>query len=313
MDQPTFSTNDREYHEPVMTSEVVEWLSSASEGWIVDCTFGGGGHSRALLDRYSHVRIVGVDRDADALARGSGSDRLHLVRANYRDLARILGTDGIPDRVDGILLDLGVSSHQLDEADRGFSYHRSGPLDMRMGDDAERTAADIVNNADEAELVRILETYGEERFARRIARALVEERPFHDTVLLATSIADAVPAPARRSGHPARKSFQALRIAVNDELEGLSAVMADAFELLDVGGRIVVMSYHSLEDRIVKRAIRDRSRGCTCPPDMPVCTCGSSPDVRELTRKAVRPSAEEIARNPRSRSAVLRVAEKVAP
>ncbi|MCL1595515.1 MAG: 16S rRNA (cytosine(1402)-N(4))-methyltransferase RsmH [Actinomycetia bacterium] len=311
MDQPTASSNDREYHKPVMITEVVEWLSSAANGWIVDGTFGGGGHSRALLDRYPNVRIVGVDRDTDALARGTTSDRLRLVRANYRDLASILGTDGIPAQVDGVLLDLGVSSHQLDETDRGFSYHRSGPLDMRMGADAERTAADIVNTSDEAELARILATYGEERFARRIAHAIVQERPFHDTVSLAASIAEAVPAPARRSGHPARKSFQALRIAVNDELDGLRAVMAEVFGFLNDGGRVVVMSYHSLEDRIVKRAIRDRARGCTCPPDLPICTCGSNPDVRELTRKAVRPSAEEIATNPRSRSAVLRVAEKV--
>ncbi len=311
MDQPT--SPGRAYHVPVMVDEVLRWLAPASSGWIVDATFGGGGHTRALLAEYPDVRVVGVDRDPDALAQAVGDDRLILVTGNYRDLASIVGTGAIPHRVDGVLVDLGVSSHQLDEPTRGFSYHRAGPLDMRMGPDGERTAGDLVNTATADELARIISLYGEERFARRIAEAIVAERPFEDTTSLAACIADAVPAPARRSGHPARKTFQALRIAVNDELAGLEDLMGSVFDVLTVGGRLVVIAYHSLEDRIVKRAMNDRARGCVCPPDLPVCVCGIEPDVRVLTRKAVRPSADEVARNPRARSAVLRAAERVAP
>ncbi len=311
MDQPT--AHEPAYHVPVMVSEVVEWFAPVSSGWIVDATFGGGGHSRALLDEYPDLRVVGIDRDPDALAQAADHDRLRLVSANYRDLPSILGTRGLPDRVDGILLDLGVSSHQLDDPERGFSYHRAGPLDMRMGTDADITAGQLVNTASAGELEQIISRYGEERFARRIADAIVSERPFLDTTSLAGCVAEAVPAPARRSGHPARKTFQALRIAVNDELSGVEAVMGTVFDCLTVGGRVVVMAYHSLEDRIVKRAMNERARGCVCPPDLPICVCGSQPDVRVLTRKAVRPSQDEIERNPRARSAVLRVAEKVAP
>ncbi len=310
MDQPT--SNDSVYHLPVMISEVLTWFMPASAGWIVDGTFGGGGHTRALLEAYRDVRIVGIDRDPDALDQAPCDDRLTLVEANYRDLASIVGTLGIPQRVSGVLLDLGVSSHQLDDAGRGFSYHRNGPIDMRMGRDAATTAGDIVNAASFDELARILSRFGEERFSRRIAEAITRERPFTDTESLASCIAGAVPAAARRSGHPARKTFQALRIAVNDELEGITEVMADVFDCLEIGGRVVVMAYHSLEDRIVKRAINNRAQGCTCPPELPICVCGAAPDVRALTRKAVRPSQEEIARNPRARSAVLRVAERVA-
>ncbi|GMQ93469.1 MAG: 16S rRNA (cytosine(1402)-N(4))-methyltransferase RsmH [Acidimicrobiia bacterium] len=309
MDQPT--PGNRPYHVPVMVAEVVSWFEPVSTGWIVDGTYGGGGHSRALLDEYPDVRVVGIDRDPDALSRATPDDRLTLVEANYRHLASILGTRGIPDRVDGILLDLGVSWHQLDDPSRGFSYHRAGPLDMRMGSDARTRADDIVNAASVEELAAIMSRYGEERFARRIAEAIVRGRPFADTASLASCIAQAVPAPARRGGHPARKSFQALRIAVNDELNGLTETMSDVFDLLSIGGRIVVMAYHSLEDRIVKRAMNDRALGCTCPPDLPVCVCGAEPDVRILTRKPIRPTTEEIGQNPRARSALLRVAEKV--
>ncbi|MEN8237574.1 MAG: 16S rRNA (cytosine(1402)-N(4))-methyltransferase RsmH [Actinomycetota bacterium] len=305
--------NNEPYHLPVMVEEVTSWLAPAATGWIIDCTYGGGGHSRALLDEYHDVRVVGIDRDEDALDRAPPTERLTLVQANYRDLAGIVGTRGIPDHVDGILLDLGVSSHQLDTPDRGFSYHRAGPLDMRMGRDSDTDAASIINTATAAELASIISKYGEERFARRIAEAIVDERPFSDTAALALCIADAVPAPARRSGHPARKTFQALRIAVNDELNGLRDTMETVFDLLSPGGRVVVMAYHSLEDRIVKRAMAERAGGCTCPPDLPVCVCGASPDLKILTRKAVRPSSREIERNPRARSALLRVAERVEP
>jgi 16S rRNA (cytosine1402-N4)-methyltransferase len=304
--------NNDSYHKPVMVDEVISWLAPEATGWIVDGTYGGGGHSRALLDAFPDVHVVGIDRDEDALERVPATERLTLVKANYRDTASILGTRGIPERVDGILLDLGVSSHQLDTPDRGFSYHRAGPLDMRMGRDSDTDAAAIVNTASIPELTSIIARFGEERFARRIAEAIVDERPFTDTSTLARCVADAVPAPARRTGHPARKTFQALRIAVNDELTGLSNTMADVFDLLNPGGRIVVMAYHSLEDRIVKRAMVERASGCVCPPDLPVCVCNVSPDFTILTRKAVRPSSREVEANPRSRSALLRVAEKVA-
>jgi 16S rRNA (cytosine1402-N4)-methyltransferase len=294
-----------------MVEETVAWLETAANGWIVDATFGGGGHSRALLDRYPNVRIIGIDRDPDAVEQAFVDDRLTVVQANYRDVDSVLGTDGLPDRVDGILLDLGVSSHQLDIADRGFSYHSSGPLDMRMGPDAPHSAADIVNTYDAYELARILRTYGEERYARRIAEAIIAGRPFEDTADLASCIADAVPAAARRARHPARRSFQAIRIAVNEELEGLRGFLETGLDRLVYKGRIVVMAYHSLEDRIVKRTFVERSRKCTCPPEIPVCACGADPDLKILTRKAVKPTSSEIESNPRSRSAVLRVAERI--
>jgi len=309
MVQPT--THDRPYHEPVMLEQVLRWLERACCGWIVDCTFGGGGHSRALLDRYPHVRIVGIDRDTDAVRQAPDDPRIRVIQANYADIGSILDEDRFPNRVDGILCDLGVSSHQLDTDGRGFSFHRAGPLDMRMGPDAERSAAEIVNEADEQELVSIFRQYGEERHAPRIAAAIVGARPFASTVELATCVAESLPAAARRGGHPARKVFQALRIAVNDELGAVARFTEAAFERLAPGGRLVVIAYHSLEDRIVKRAFVERARDCTCPPDIPVCVCGADPDFRILTPKAVRPTPQEVERNPRSRSAVLRVGERI--
>ncbi|MDA2979579.1 MAG: 16S rRNA (cytosine(1402)-N(4))-methyltransferase RsmH [Actinomycetota bacterium] len=309
MTQPT--PRDKAYHTPVMVDETVFWLSTASHGTIVDGTFGGGGHSRALLNHYNELRIIGLDRDPDAVANSFTDDRLTVVNANYRDIAASLGSLDVAGGVEGILLDLGVSSHQLDVAERGFSYHSSGPLDMRMGPDAERSAADLINTESEDALARILRVYGEEKFARRIARAVVSHRPFQDTADLASCIADAVPAAARRSGHPARKSFQAIRIAVNDELVGLTDFMETGIDSLVVGGRLVVMAYHSLEDRIVKRALVARSRTCVCPPDLPQCACGASPDFSILSRKAIKPTQDEVAANPRARSAVMRVAERI--
>jgi 16S rRNA (cytosine1402-N4)-methyltransferase len=308
MDQPTPS--NRTYHEPVMVDEVLAWLEPAAAGWIVDCTYGGGGHSHALLRRFPLARVVGIDRDPDALRQAEDHPRLVVVEANYRAIANVLADERFPDRVDGILLDLGVSSYQLDASERGFSYRASGPLDMRMGPDAPRSAAELVNTASEDELADILRRYGEERFARRISRAIVQQRPFSTTGELAECIASAVPAAARRAKHPARRSFQAIRIAVNDELAGLSDVLDASIDLLAPGGRIVVIAYHSLEDRIVKRLFADRSTTCTCPPELPVCACGADPDVIVLTRKAQKPSVDEVARNPRARSAVLRAAER---
>ncbi|GMQ93077.1 MAG: 16S rRNA (cytosine(1402)-N(4))-methyltransferase RsmH [Acidimicrobiia bacterium] len=309
MDQPTSS--DETYHIPVMVPEVVSWLEPAAHGWIVDCTYGGGGHSRALLDRFPTIRVIGIDRDPDAVDQAFDDPRLAVVEANFRDLDDVLNRAEFPDKVEGILCDLGVSSHQLDTDHRGFSYHRSGRLDMRMGPDAARSAAELVNNCEEQELVSIFKRYGEERHARRIAAAIVARRPIMDTVDLAECVANAVPAAARRGGHPARKVFQALRIAVNDELEGVAGFMVAAFDRLTIGGRLVVMAYHSLEDRIVKRAFLDRARTCICPPDFPTCVCGAAPDFRILTPKAVRPSDDEVKDNPRSRSAVLRAGERI--
>jgi 16S rRNA (cytosine1402-N4)-methyltransferase len=309
MDQPT--PHDNSYHQPVMVEEVLSWLEPASNSWIVDCTFGGGGHSRALLDRYPSVRIVGIDRDADALLQAPDDPRLVVVRANYADISRVLDDAGLPGRVSGILCDLGVSSHQLDTDERGFSYHRHGPLDMRMGPDVDRTAAEIINDSGEDELVSIFTRYGEEQSARRIARAIINQRPFFDTIDLATCIAESVPAARRRRGHPARKVFQALRIAVNDELAAVERLMDESVQRLAPGGRLVVMAYHSLEDRIVKRSLVKQATTCTCPPEIPVCVCGAEPEIRILTPKAIRPTSAEVERNPRSRSAVMRVGERI--
>jgi len=309
MDQPT--PHDNSYHQPVMVEEVLSWLEPASNSWIVDCTFGGGGHSRALLDRYPSVRIVGIDRDADALLQAPDEPRLVVVLANYTDIGRVLHEAGLPGRVAGILCDLGVSSHQLDTDERGFSYHRHGPLDMRMGPDVDRTAAEIINDSREDELVSIFTSYGEEQSAGRIARAIVNQRPFFDTIDLAACIAESVPAARRRRGHPARKVFQALRIAVNDELAAVERLMEESVQRLAPGGRLVVMAYHSLEDRIVKRSLVKHAITCTCPPEIPVCVCGAEPEIRILTPKAIRPTAAEVERNPRSRSAVMRVGERI--
>jgi 16S rRNA (cytosine1402-N4)-methyltransferase len=302
------------YHEPVLASECVQMLAPAANGVVVDGTFGGGGHTRRLLDAYPQMRIIGIDRDPDAVANAPNDPRVRVVLGNFAEIERILHDelasppDG-PGSVDGVLLDLGISSHQVDSAERGFSYHRSGPIDMRMGRDVSQSAGDIVNEYERDELRGLIRRFGEERFAGRIADAIIQARPISDTTTLASVIANAVPAAARRSGHPARKTFQALRIATNAELDALSTGLDSAIRLLRSGGRICVISYHSLEDRIVKRRIADGTTGCVCPPDLPVCGCGRSRELEDLGR--FRPSAEEIAGNPRARSAIMRVAGKV--
>jgi 16S rRNA (cytosine1402-N4)-methyltransferase len=313
MNQTTTSQTDS-YHQPVMVKEVTS-LFAETTGLLVDATFGGGGHSRALLESNPRLRILGIDRDPDAmsLARAGIDDpRVHLVAANFGDLGKILAQE-VPDGdLSGALFDLGVSSHQLDTADRGFSYHSSGPLDMRMGPDATHSAADVVNRWTADEIARILREYGEERFAWRIANAIVSARPVVDTVQLASVVADAVPAAARRRKHPARRTFQAIRIAVNGELAALAAGLDAALDAVRPGGRVVVISYHSLEDRIVKRRFVAGATDCTCPPDLPVCVCDTAAELRIMTRKATRPGAVEIENNPRARSALLRAVEKVA-
>ncbi|PTX51246.1 16S rRNA (cytosine1402-N4)-methyltransferase [Melghirimyces profundicolus] len=306
-------------HETVMRQEAVEGLNIRPDGVYVDCTLGGAGHSSLITEQLGPSGIlVGLDQDDRALRAASerlkeADCRVHLVKANFRNLETTLAKLEL-DRVDGVLFDLGVSSPQLDEAERGFSYHHDAPLDMRMDPESELTAADVVNHWSREEIGRILFRYGEERFARRIAQKIVEYRslkPIESTVELATVIKEAIPAPARRKGpHPARRSFQAIRIAVNDELNAFEEGLGQAIDRLRPGGRVSVITFHSLEDRIAKQMFQNRAKGCVCPPDFPVCTCGRTPELRIITKKPVQPSEEETGENPRARSAKLRVAEK---
>lgn len=302
---------DGGYHRPVLVDEVVTLLAPVLPGVVIDATFGGGGHSRRLLDEFGgEVTVVGIDRDPDALenARGMG---VVAVEGNFGNITELV-RPYLDEPPAGILFDFGVSSHQLDVASRGFSYRHDGPLDMRMGPDAPFTAAEVVNTWSEAHIARIIREYGEEPMARRIARAIVAARPFDSTARLSTAIAEAMPAARRRAGHPARRTFQAIRIAVNGELDALREGIDQAIGLVGVSGRIVAISYHSLEDRIVKRRLVEGATGCTCPPDLPVCGCGNTAELRILTRKPVRASQAEIEANNRSRSAVLRAAERLA-
>jgi len=300
------------YHRPVMTDQVVDLLRPCLRlGITIDATFGGGGHARALLAADRKARVLAIDRDPDAAAQAVGfGKRLNFRAADFRRLDTVLEEERI-DEIAGALFDLGVSSHQLDVGERGFSYHQSGPLDMRMGPDASLDAGAIVNTWDRDDLASTFRRYGEERHAGRIADAIVAGRPFTDTAELAAVVADAVPARSRRTGHPARRTFQALRIAVNDELGALAEGLDVALRMLRPGGRLVVISYHSLEDRIVKRRFASGARGCICPPDLPVCGCGQTAELTLLSRKALRPDPQEITANPRSRSARMRAVERV--
>ncbi|MDH3249882.1 MAG: 16S rRNA (cytosine(1402)-N(4))-methyltransferase RsmH [Acidimicrobiia bacterium] len=294
-----------DYHEPVLLSEVIDLLAPTPPGVIVDATFGGGGHARALAAAGDH-RVVGIDRDPEA--RANAGD-LEVLEGDFGDFDALLDDAGI-GAISGALFDLGISSHQVDEAGRGFSYHSEGPLDMRMDTTQELSAAEVVNTYSEADLAWILRTYGEESQAKRIARAIVAARPIETTTELAQVVASAMPAALRRSGHPARKTFQAIRIEVNNELDSVRRGVEAALGRLDLGGRCAVISYHSLEDRIIKRRFVDGASGCDCPPELPVCACGRYPELRLVTRKPVMASDAEIAANPRARSARLRVAEK---
>lgn len=303
---------DLPYHTPVLGPVVAALLQPPAGGVVVDATFGGGGHSRELLAAQPSLRLIGIDRDPDAAAEAARlGDRLRFVLGDFRnfgDLVRGVGCD----EIDGAVFDLGVSSHQLDVGDRGFSFHRRGPLDMRLGPDCALTAGDMVNGWDEGRLAGVIRRYGEERHAARIAAAIVAARPIGDTQELADTVAAAVPARDRRRAHPARRTFQALRIAVNDELGALRDGLDAALSLLRPGGRLVVIAYHSLEDRIVKRRFAAGAAGCVCPPELPVCGCGRTAELRLLTRRPVVPGEEEVAANPRARSARLRAVEKVA-
>jgi 16S rRNA (cytosine1402-N4)-methyltransferase len=294
-----------------MVDRVLEWLRPLDGSTIVDATFGGGGHTAAILAALPHARVVALDRDPDAqMAAAALGPRLAFHLTDFRHLADVLTEEGIDD-LDGAVFDLGVSSHQLDVGERGFSYRRRGPLDMRMGPDASLTAAEVVNEWPEADLADVIRRYGEERHARRIAAAIVAARPVTDTAQLADVVAGAMPARARDHGHPARRTFQGIRIAVNDELAALSEALDVAVRMLRSGGRLVVISYHSLEDRITKHRFAAGATGCVCPPDFPVCVCGGTAELRLLTRHPERPSEAEVAANPRARTARLRAAEKV--
>ena len=299
-------------HLPVMVAEVVDVLRPVPPGVIVDATVGAGGHAAALLDVLPDHTLIGLDRDDEALALAGETlarfgDRVDLRRANFDQFAAV-----VTEPIAGVLFDLGVSSMQLDDADRGFSYRGDGPLDMRADRRQSLTAADVVNGYDEFELARVLTRHGEERFARRIARAIVAARPLTTTGQLAEIVRDAIPAPARRrGGHPAKRTFQAIRIAVNGELATLGDTIDTALGLLVAGGRCAVLAYHSGEDRIVKeRFVAAETGGCTCPPRLP-CVCGAVPTVRLVWRGAHRPGPAELAANPRSESARLRAAEKL--
>jgi 16S rRNA (cytosine1402-N4)-methyltransferase len=304
-------------HRPVMVDEVVELFQPVPSGTVVDATVGGGGHAAAILAGIPRVSILGLDRDADALAAAAESlagfgDRVTLRHVRFDALTETMHELAL-ETIAGALFDLGVSSPQFDVAERGFSYRVEAPLDMRMDRRAPSTAWNIVNDSDEAELTRILREYSDERYAARIARAIVAARPIDTTTQLADVVRDAIPAPARRrGGHPAKRTFQALRIEVNEELTVLPGALDQAIDALAPGGRCVVLSYHSGEDRIVKARFRDAATGgCTCPPGLP-CQCGATPSVRELRPLKRRPTAREIASNPRAESAVLRAVEKLA-
>lgn len=310
---------DKDYgHKPVLLEECLQALAICPDGCYLDGTLGRAGHSLAILRRLTTGRLVGIDRDMAAIGAARErladfQDRVTLVHGNFRDLGRILRETGTGP-LDGMLFDLGVSSPQLDEARRGFSYMQDAPLDMRMDESEALSAADIVNTWSQEELRRVLYEYGEERYAPRIAQAIVRrrgDRPIETTGELVEVIRSAMPAAAlREKQHPAKRSFQALRIAVNGELEALPPMLAAAADGLKPGGRLAVITFHSLEDRIVKQTLRELATGCTCPPQFPVCVCGKKPRLKLITRKPVTPGPEELAENPRARSAKLRVAER---
>jgi 16S rRNA (cytosine1402-N4)-methyltransferase len=314
---PNVQRTDAADHVPVLADEVRELLAVQPGETVVDATFGAGGHSRLLVQSLEGSgKLVAIDRDPtvrayfDRVKAAARGVQTRFLRGDYAVVLSQLAGNGV--RADAILLDLGLSSMQVDRPERGFSYATDAPLDMRMDPSEERSATDVVATYDERELETILRSYGEERYARQIARGIVRrraEQPIERTGQLVDVVKASIPAPARfGDGHPAKRVFQALRIEVNHELESLEVGLPAAFEMLRPGGRLAVISFQSLEDRIVKRFLRARARGCTCPPELPVCVCGREPEARILTPKPVRPSAGEVDRNPRAGSARLRAA-----
>jgi 16S rRNA (cytosine1402-N4)-methyltransferase len=307
-------------HIPVLAEEVRHLLGVQPGETVVDATFGAGGHSRLLLeDLGTKGKLVAIDRDPsvrpyfDRVKASARGVQMRFLRGDYAVVLSQLAANDV--KADVVLLDLGLSSMQVDRHERGFSYATDAPLDMRMDPSDEPSAADIVNTWDEKELATIFRRYGEERYARQIARGIVrrrQEAPIERTGQLVDAVRASIPAPARfGDGHPAKRVFQALRIEVNHELESLEAGLPAAFEMLRPGGRLAIISFHSLEDRIAKRFLRDLARGCTCPPEFPICVCGHEPELRILTPKPVRPAAREVAENPRAGSARLRAGVKV--
>ena len=311
-------------HVPVMCDRVVGLLAEAPEGVLVDATLGAAGHARAALvarlERHGEAHLVGLDRDPDALGLAAANladlaadprVRIDLVRTRFDTLGEELDRLGVGP-VAGVLLDLGISSMHVDRADRGFSYRQDGPLDMRMDPDLPVTAGELVNERSAGELAAILRRYADERFADRIARAMVAARPLNSTTQLAEVVRDAIPQAGRRTGgHPATRTFQALRIAVNGEIDALERILPVALDRLEVGGIAAVLSYHSLEDRVVKRAFAEAASGCVCPPGFPVCACGRTPLVEHVVRRPERPDDAEIAINRRASAARLRVVRRL--
>lgn len=306
-------------HVSVLLEECIEALNIKKQGYYVDCTMGGAGHSSHIVSKLNNDgRLIGIDQDTDAL--NAAKERLKdynnaiYVHNNFYNIYDILEELKI-EKVDGILMDLGVSSYQLDAGERGFSYMQDAPLDMRMNRDKEFSAYDVINDYSEEDLYRIIKDYGEERFSKRIASFIVKrrnEKPIETTLELVDIIKAAIPAKARRDGpHPAKRTFQAIRIEVNGELEILDKAIADSVKKLNSNGRLAIITFHSLEDRIVKNKFRDLENPCKCPKEFPICACGKKPMVKVLSRKAIAPTDEEIEVNPRSRSAKLRVLEKI--
>ena len=305
-------------HRSVLLTESVDWLINNRDGIYVDCTMGGAGHSKVFASKLtSKGTLVGIDQDAAAIEAATGrltglECKIEIARSNFKDFDNVLDSLGI-EKIDGIFFDLGVSSYQLDTPERGFSYMNEGPLDMRMNTDSKFDAYYVVNNYSEEQLADIIHRYGEERWSKRIAQFIVNERklkPIATTGELVTVIKKAIPKGARQDGpHPAKRTFQAIRIEVNNELNILEAVVRKAVERLKSDGRIGVITFHSLEDRIVKKTLAELAKGCTCPPQLPICICGKKPQVKKVI--SIKPSEEEIADNPRSRSARLRGAIKI--
>jgi len=305
-------------HKSVLLEETIENLNIRPNGIYVDGTLGGGGHSYEIIKRLQSGRLIGIDQDEAAIKAArerltAFQDKVTIIRSNYSEMRRVLGEIGI-EHVDGILLDLGVSSYQLDTPDRGFSYKEDAPLDMRMDTRNTKTAKDIVNNYSEMDLYRVIRDYGEDNFAKNIAKHIVrmrEEKPLETTFELIEAIKAAIPMKLRvNKGHPAKKTFQAIRIELNRELEVLKDTLQDMIELLTPGGRLCIITFHSLEDRIVKSCFRTNENPCTCPSNFPICVCGKIPKGKVITRKPILPSEEEIENNKRSKSAKLRVFEK---
>lgn len=305
-------------HRSVLLDECIEALAIRPDGIYVDGTAGGGGHSFEIASRLTTGLLIAIDRDAAAIEAATRrlaplGERARVIRSNFSDVTTVLDGQNV-DQIDGLLLDLGVSSHQFDEAERGFSYRNNAPLDMRMDRRQAKSAYEVINSYPEEELRRILYEYGEEKFAPRIAARIVKERegaPIQTTEQLSELIKSAIPVAARDGGHPAKRSFQAIRIEVNGELDVIAPTIEDAVSRMRKGARLAIITFHSLEDRIVKQTYQKLASGCTCPKSFPVCVCGNHPKIRILTKKPILPSEIELAENPRSHSAKLRVAEKL--